>query len=180
MITPIKLDSLSKRGLQVAGIWQPRNAGHGMRWDVLLTDGKYYDYNRLKRSLSRPRDRALIDSPVYHSRYQRVRAWHELVFFFHPGDLTPEYLAELDSAPSLEEKEASKYRRIDRAATDQAQWHVAPYSLHLPETYIIAVRGHQTGDVVTVTRRDGTTSTHRLGARLTGYTNLYLDGGETP
>jgi hypothetical protein len=174
MITLIKLDNLPKLGLKVAGIWQPRTHGYGFPWDVLLTDGMYYDYRLSKRSLSRPRDRALIDSVVYHSRYQRVRAWHELVFYFKPGDLTPEYQAELDSAPSPDEATAAKYRRIDRAATDQAQWHVAPHYLYLlAETYIIAVSGHQTGDVVTVTRRDGTTSTHRLGVRVEGYANLY-------
>jgi hypothetical protein len=102
--------------------------------------------------------------------FLRARAWHELLVLLRPDDLTPEYRAFLESAPSPEEKRKAKYQQIDRQASEQAQWHIAPY---LDTAYIVAVSGHQTGDTVTVTRRDGTTSTHRLGNRLEGYGNLY-------
>jgi hypothetical protein len=174
MKAAIRLDKLSKLGLQIVCVWRPRNDAP-LPWDVLLTDGKYYRFPpRVQPGLLRgPFERALIDSPVSHSRYQRVQAWQELLFMFRSEQCTPQFLEFLASAPSPEEKEKTKYERIDRQATATARWHFAPYYPRLLDTYIIAVSGHQTGDTVTVTRRDGETSTHILGERLAGYNNLY-------
>ena len=59
MKAPIKIDKLSEHGLQVANVWKPRNPGRGMGWDVLLTDGNYYDFHPMAQPRLTGTQRAL-------------------------------------------------------------------------------------------------------------------------